>query len=97
MPSPPGSFPGFPIPSPPTMLEPEDEYTGKVVGIIYDSSGDFEGFLLLTEGGKEKKFHVSERRIEELVRFAWEKRVVISVFERASLKTPSSIVLRRIW
>src|SRR5271169_6539404 len=34
-----------------------DELTGKVAALIYDRFGDFEGFLLMTEGGSEHAFH----------------------------------------
>jgi hypothetical protein len=72
------------------------EFTGKVVGVIYDRFGDFEGFALLTEEGYEHTFHARERDIEALVRAAWLQRMVISVFvHHHAPQTPASIVLRR--
>jgi hypothetical protein len=62
--------------------------TGKVEGVIYDRFGDFEGFHLETEAGKEVKFRSREPRIEELVRYALKDRVVITVLpERAASRT----------
>jgi hypothetical protein len=88
---------------PPPILtgsEPEpharDEATGKVDGICYDRFGDFEGFLLLTEEGEHRAFASREAEIEALVRFAWEDRVVITVFGDAHKPDhPVGIVLRR--
>jgi hypothetical protein len=37
------------------------EFTGKVAGIIYDRFGDFEGFLLRTEEGREISFRADAR------------------------------------
>lgn len=83
-------------PSNPRQLE--DEYTGKVTGIIDHRFGDFEAFILLTDGGKETRFKGREERIESLVRFAWEKRAVITLFEESTARPicPSSLVLRRL-
>jgi hypothetical protein len=72
------------------------ELTGKVVGLIYDRFGDFEGFYLLTEEGHEKMFRSREREIEQLVRTAWLDRMVITVFVmHHEMHYPVSIVLRR--
>jgi hypothetical protein len=73
-----------------------EESTGKVSGLVYDRFGDFEGFLLLTEEGHERRFWSREREVEDLVDRAWKERMVISVFvhpHEAGL--PVSIVLRR--
>jgi hypothetical protein len=78
------------------IIHPPREVTGKVMGIIYDRFGDFEGFILLTEEGYEQTFHAREREIESLVRTAWLKRMVISVFSRhPAPHVPVRIVLRR--
>jgi hypothetical protein len=70
--------------------------TGKVMGVVYDRFGDFEGFHLLTEEGHEHAFHAREGAIEELVRQAWLERMVVTVFvERSDSSGPISIVLRR--
>jgi hypothetical protein len=59
-------------------------------------SGDFDGFLLRTLAGKERRFHGREPRIEELVRIAWEERWLITVEEsRHDPRWSSAIILRR--
>lgn len=95
-----GGVSGSVIPSPTganPVIKPV-EYTGKVAGIIYDQFGDFDGFLLWTERGKEKKFKSKEKNTESVIRFAWEKRALISVFaeELVGPLFPVSIVLRRL-
>ena len=71
-------------------------FTGKVIGLVYDRFGDFEGFELLTEEGHEHAFHATEVQIEERVRYAWTDRVVISVLVHESRpRVPISIILRR--
>ena len=70
--------------------------TGKIVGVIYDRFGDFEGFHLLTEDGHEHSFHAQEHAIEAIVRQAWLERMVVTVYiELKHSKTPVSIVLVR--
>jgi hypothetical protein len=87
----------LPKPGPGHVGHGEKEFTGKVAGIVYDRFGDFEGFLLVTESGREHAFRARENEIEELVRFAWRDRVVISVIVRDHRpEHPVSIVLRRI-
>jgi hypothetical protein len=72
------------------------DHTGKIEGIIYDRFGDFEGFLLLTEHGEEILFRTHESEIEELVRFAWEDRIAITVVtDHHDPERPVSIILRR--
>lgn len=95
-----GGNPGTIAPSPTgtvPIIKPI-EYTGKVVGIIYDRFGDFDGFLLCTEWGKEEKFRSREQKTETLVRFAWERRVMVSVFAESVVGplVPVSVILRRI-
>jgi hypothetical protein len=84
--------PPTPVPGP----EGREEFTGKVIGIIYDRFGDFEGFILLTEGGHERSFHAREHEIEELIRRAWAERIVITVIVRRDEPSiPASIIVRR--
>jgi hypothetical protein len=95
-----GDVPGHPLPTPSPEPhkhphEPE-EFTGKVIGILHDRFGDFEGFLLLTECGEEKSFRGREHSIRHLVTKAWEERAVISVFvERHNPHWPTAILIRR--
>jgi hypothetical protein len=93
LPSPTGTVPH---PKPGKGDKDQMEFTGKVVGIIHDRFGDFEGFLLLMESGEERKFRGHEHQIEKLVYRAWEERAVISVFvEHHQPHWPVSIVVRR--
>jgi hypothetical protein len=98
LPSPTGTVPGkFPGP-PPTHHKDHDRrrWTGKVVGLIHDRFGDFEGFLLLTEYGEEREFSSHEHAIERLAQMAWAERRVITVFaDRDDPEVPSEIVVRR--
>jgi hypothetical protein len=74
----------------------ERHATGKVVGVIYDRFGDFEGFHLLTEEGHERTYFSHEDEIETLARYAWFDRVVITVVsDEAHPEVPVRIILRR--
>lgn len=72
------------------------EHTGKVTGLVYDRFGDFENFHFRTEAGHALTFESHEIEIERLVKYAWERRVVVSVFaHRYAPHVPVTIVLRR--
>jgi hypothetical protein len=87
---------GVPLPKRGPCL-PDLCFTGKVIGVIYDRFGDFEGFELLSECGDVYRFRGREPRVEELVRDAWAERTVITVFvEPHSRDWPTSIVLDRL-
>ncbi|GEM_PF-2106854 len=74
----------------------EHRYTGKVIAIRYDRFGDFVGFTLLTEAGREHHFRGREPAVEELVKRAWIERSLISVLvEPPEPEWPASIVLER--
>ena len=69
-------------------------FTGKIVGLIFDRFGDFEGFLLDTEDG-ERKFFNREKEIEELAERAWRERLRITVWvECDEPHRPASIIIR---
>lgn len=99
-----GGDPSAIIPSPTGVPHPHpgpggesdtQECTGKIEGLVYDRFGDFEGFLLRTEHGHEHRFHTAEEEMLELVRWAWEDRIVVSVRVRHDdPHIPTSIVLR---
>lgn len=73
-----------------------EEFTGKVIAIIYDRFGDFEGFRLLTEEGHEMSFHGREPEVESLIYRAWEERILITVRVHAHDRHwPASIIYRR--
>jgi hypothetical protein len=70
--------------------------TGKVVGVIYDRFGDFEGFHLLTEHGHERTYRSHQAEIETLVRYAWHHRIVITaISEEHDPEEVVRIILRR--
>jgi hypothetical protein len=52
--------------------------TGKVVGLVFDHFGDFEGFILEAEH-REHKFVSRERHVEQLAERAWQERLRITV------------------
>ena len=81
----------------PAKQHREHGHTGKVNGVVYDRFGDFEGFHLLTEEGHERIYFSREDEIEELVRYAWAERVVITVLSEAHRpEVPVKIILRRV-
>jgi hypothetical protein len=90
------------IPRSPTGSIPEAATTthlrgfkGKVTGLVYDSFGDFDGFVLITEHGREEHFRGREHRLEELLRRAWSERISITVIVDPHLHHwPASIILR---
>jgi hypothetical protein len=55
------------------------EATGKIVGVCYDRFGDFEGFDLRTEEGREHQYRAREEEIERLVLQSWRERWVVTV------------------
>ena len=74
----------------------EREHTGKVEGLAYDRFGDFEGFLLVTEGGERRAYRSREAEIEALARFSWEDRAVVTVVSRDHEPSiPVAVILRR--
>jgi len=76
--------------------ERHEEFAGKVIAIIYDRFGDFEGFRLLTEEGHEESFRGREPHVESLVYRAWEERILITVRVHAHDRHwPAAIIYRR--
>lgn len=71
--------------------------TGKVTGVVFNRFGDFEGFYLLTERGRERHYRSRQADLAPLVRYAWADRVVVTV-ESAEHEPdePARIVLRRV-
>jgi len=85
--------PKHPLPCP---TEERVAHTGKVVGLIHDRFGDFEGFVLLDECGQEHTYCGREHAVERLVHGAWTERIVITVFSpRHRPKDLAAIVVRR--
>ncbi len=96
VPSPTGGINIQPQPVPPGIF-PGIGFTGKVVNIVFDRFGDFEGFVVRNELGELRRYRGHEARVEELVRFAWRERTVITVFvEPRDPAWPALIVLDRL-
>lgn len=78
-----GGFPGkggHPHPEPhPGSGKGHDGVTGKICGVCYDRFGDFEGFDLRPEHGKDRRYRAREEEIERLVLQAWRERWVVTV------------------
>lgn len=73
----------------------QEQFTGKVSGLIYDHFGDFEGFTLETEEGREHIFTSREKEIEKLAEASWRDRLRITVWvERDEPFRPLTIILR---
>jgi hypothetical protein len=82
LPSPTGWVPGLRQPSPqpgPSHYPDQDEFTGKIEGLIYDHFGDFEAFVLETENGVHHKVFSRERAVRELAERARVERSRIRV------------------
>ncbi len=92
-PSPTGQVP---VPRPhPRPPDQRAEVTGKIDGIVYDHFGDFEGFVLETESGHQRRFESRERAILKLVHRAWAQRTRVTVVEQPRHPhTPCSVILR---
>jgi hypothetical protein len=94
-PSPTGNWKPKPYPPPTPGVEMGGD-TGKVTGLIYDRFGDFEGFLLETEHGQERRYFAREHQIEEIVGRAWTEHAVITVIRSHHYpERPTNIIVRR--
>ena len=72
----------------------EKEFTGKIVGIIYDHFGDFEGFVLEDERGGQHRFESRERPMLTVVQRAWDERLRVRVIaERDRENEPRKVIL----
>ena len=74
----------------------EEHFTGKVEGVVFDRFGDFEGFLLKTVHGEERKFQSRETEVEELAHRALMQRntTIVTVHQKHPYE-PIAITLRR--
>jgi hypothetical protein len=69
---------------------------GKVIGIVYDRFGDFEGFRFLTRQGHERSFRGREREVERLVYRAWEEEILLALeVDESDPEWPAAIVYVR--
>jgi len=59
-------------------------YAGKVCGLVFGAVGEFEGFILVGEKGKERgrevRFESREEGIREIVERAWREGVLVDIF-----------------
>ena len=55
---------------------------GKIAELLYDGFGDFEGFVVETYTGEERRIESRERPVEELAKRAWAERIRVRVFVR---------------
>jgi hypothetical protein len=70
--------------------------TGKVVGVVFNRFGDFEGFRFLTLEGHERSFRGREREVERLVYKAWEEEILVSLeLDEGDAEWPATIVYVR--
>ncbi|MGH6795900.1 MAG: sialidase family protein [Methylocella sp.] len=93
----PNGYGGLPSPGPrPEGPHRLHEYTGKVEALVYDHFGDFDGFVLELHDGETRRFESREGEIEDLVREAWDERIVTTVVVEAEHRhRPLSILLKR--
>lgn len=57
----------------------QNEHTGKIVELVYDRFGDFEGFILRTRKGDTRDYRSRERHVCELARWAWQARLLVTI------------------
>jgi hypothetical protein len=90
-PSPYGSTPSG------SCAEERNECSGRICALTYDRCGELTAFRLRTEDKRERDFHGVEcEELEELLRFAWEDQLKITVvFGAARPHCPVSVVLHR--
>ena len=81
-----GALPGDPLrpgkwtgSDPGTHSPDHHESCGKIEELIFDRFGDFEGFRLETETGSRIAFHCRERDLAEVVKWAWQARLRVTV------------------
>ncbi len=89
----PGGF-GIKDPDGPDPTKPRRSAEGKVISLLYDRWGDFEGFILDT-GGRKLRFESREHTIEDLAETAWRERILVAVFANPDdHRRPEKIVFR---
>jgi hypothetical protein len=67
-------------------------FTGKIIGLIFDHFGDFEGFTLDTEDGP-RRFRSRETHVRDLVERAWRERLRLTVCAERARSRPTSITI----
>jgi len=94
-PSPTGEVPGFPAPKPrPVPCADAGEVVGKIRGVTYDHFGDFDGFVLETETGEQRRFCSREAPMLVLIHQAWTERTLVAVRPESRRRdVPRSVVM----
>jgi hypothetical protein len=100
--SPIGRVPGWPLrypkapPTPPPAgADSRRRFTGKIRTIVYDHFGDFDGFVVESESGRDIRFYSREPAMHELVHRAWVDRTLLTVIaERHHDEIPHAVELR---
>ena len=88
-----GGYRPIPLPCEEPRAERRNEFTGKVISVIYDRFGDFAGFVLDTEDGN-RQFFAREPEIERVINRAWAERILTSVIVKLDAPhRPEEIVL----
>jgi hypothetical protein len=57
---------------------------GKIVRLIFDRFGDYEGFCLETLSGAHRTYFSRERDLADLVKWVWQARIRVTVLSRES-------------
>jgi hypothetical protein len=77
-----GGDPGLIQPSPIGQGQlPGTEFTGKISSLFFDRFGDFDGFDLVADQGKQR-FVSREKEVELLADRAWRERIRTTVIAR---------------
>ncbi len=66
---------------------PSSEHSGsdgKVIQLLYDRFGDFEGFCLETVSGRHRVFFSRERDLAEVAKWVWQARIRVTVYSLES-------------
>jgi hypothetical protein len=72
-----------------------EDHTGKIVGLMFDHFGDFEGFILETDAGEHRYFS-RETEIRTLAERVWSERLRVTVMaECDSPERPRKIIVRQ--
>ena len=65
-----------------------------MIALCYDRFGDFEGFVIETFEGRDRRFFSREQRIELLARRAWIDRLRVLVFTEGDNERVAGLELR---
>jgi kumamolisin len=77
------------------LLLAYNETTGKIVSLIFDRFGDFNGFVLDTENGEERRFNSQDKGIALLAERVWRERIRTTVVaESEKSRRPLEFILR---